>query len=87
MASWSNYTPPMPNAVRMDALRRAAQVLGSVDALARTIGFSPRQIERWLQGEEGIPTDVFLLAVDLIENSSSDAAKRSPPGGNGACNA
>lgn len=74
----------MPNAVRMDALRRAALVLGSVEALARTIGFSPRQIERWMQGEEAIPTDVFLLAVDLIEDSSSGAGKPSPPEGNGA---
>jgi hypothetical protein len=37
-----------------------------------------------MQGEEGIPTDVFLLAVDLIEDSSPGAGKHSPPQGNGA---
>lgn len=59
----------MPNAVRIDTLRRAAHALGGAMALAHKLGASPRQLERWLVGEETIPTDVFLCAVDLIEDS------------------
>ena len=59
----------MPNTVRIDTLRRAAQALGSVEALGRKLGVSPRQLERWLEAEETVPTDVFLCAVDLIEDS------------------
>ena len=68
----------MPNAVRIDTLRRAAHSLGGVHGLARRLGFSPRQIERWLTGEEGIPADAFLRAVDLLEDSSGDQ-ERLPP--------
>ena len=70
----------MPNTVRVDTLRRAAQALGGVAGLARALGFSPRQIERWLNGEEAVPTDAFLHAVDLIEDSQSGAEKAPPKG-------
>ena len=56
----------MPLSIRVETLRRAAKALGSTDALAVQLGVSPRQLERWLAGEETIPGDVFLLAVDLI---------------------
>jgi len=74
----------MPATVRIDALRRASQWLGGIDALARALGVSPRQLETWLNGEEPVPTDMFLRAVDLIEERSQpdDCERRSPPEGN-----
>jgi len=56
----------MPLSIRVETLRRAAKALGSVDALAGNLGVSRRQLERWLAGQETVPSDVFLLAVDLI---------------------
>lgn len=60
----------MPAAVRIDALRRATQALGGADALATKLGVSVLQLQRWMDGGETIPTEIFLLAVDLIESNS-----------------
>lgn len=68
----------MPNAARIDTLRRAAHAVGGVHGLARRLGFSPRQIERWMNGEEVIPADAFLRAVDLLDDSEPRAAEQPP---------
>ena len=60
----------MPAPVRIDALRRAIHAMGSAAALAGKLGASPLQLERWLNADEPIPDDIFLLAVDLIEENS-----------------
>jgi hypothetical protein len=57
----------MPLTVHIGTLQRAAQALGGSDALAVELGVSPRQLDRWLAGEEAVPDDIFLRAVDLIE--------------------
>jgi DNA-binding transcriptional regulator YdaS (Cro superfamily) len=57
----------MPFAVRLRTLQRAAQAVGSLDELALLLGVSQHQLNRWLAGEETIPSDTFLRAVDLIE--------------------
>jgi hypothetical protein len=41
--------------------------MGGEDALAQALGVSHLQLRRWLTGEETVPTDIFLLAVDLLE--------------------
>lgn len=57
-------------AVRIDALCRATQAMGGADALAAKLGVSVLQLQRWMNGDETIPADIFLLAVDLIEDHS-----------------
>lgn len=59
----------MPQAVRIDTLRRAARLLGGVEALARKLGVSPRQLEAWMDVDGAVPADIFLRTVDLIEES------------------
>jgi hypothetical protein len=73
-------TTSMPNTARSDTLRGAALVLGGADPLADALGVSRLQIDRWLSGEESVPVDVFLLAVDLIEQH--DRRKQPRPPGN-----
>jgi hypothetical protein len=58
----------MPQAVRLDTLRRAARLVGGVDALARALKASTWKLEAWLNGHEPVPDEVFLRAVDLIED-------------------
>jgi hypothetical protein len=72
----------MPQAVRIDTLRRAARLLGGVEPLARKLRVSPRQLEAWMNGQEAVPTDIFLRTVDLIEDSRPDDTTRDPPEGN-----
>jgi hypothetical protein len=57
----------MPATARTNTLSAAARVLGGTDALAETLGVSKLQVERWLGGQELVPTDIFLRAVDLLE--------------------
>jgi hypothetical protein len=68
----------MPQAVRIDTLRRAARLLGGVDALARELKVSTWRLEAWLNGQEPVPDDVFLRAVDLIEDSKPDGNDTKP---------
>jgi hypothetical protein len=57
----------MPATARSNTLSVAARILGGTDALAETLGVSKLQVERWLGGQELVPTDIFLRAVDLLE--------------------
>jgi hypothetical protein len=41
------------------------------------LGVSVLQIERWTSGAESVPTDIFLLAVDLLEQYERRKAPRS----------
>lgn len=72
----------MPQAVRIDTLRRAALLLGGVEPLARKLRVSPRQLETWMNGVEAVPTDIFLRTVDLIEDSRPDDPARDQLKGN-----
>ena len=73
----------MPTTVRADTLRRAARLLGSSDALARKLGLGSSQLERWFNGEDIVPVDVFLRTVDFIEEySPPEDEKRGLPEGN-----
>ena len=70
----------MPNTARSNTLRAAARVLGGTDALAEALGVSKLQVERWVGGEGLVPTDIFLRAVDLLEQH--DPRREPRPSGN-----
>ena len=59
-----------------DALRRAAQVLGGPGKLARCLGVSHEQLERWLAGKEPAPLSVFLDTLDVIADGPYASEKR-----------
>jgi hypothetical protein len=72
--------PLMPATARSTTVRAAAQALGGADALADTLGVSLLQVERWANGEESVPADIFLRAVDLLEQH--ERRKEPRPSGN-----
>jgi DNA-binding transcriptional regulator YiaG len=47
-------------------LRRAAELIGDQEALARRLNVTPSHLALWIQGVEKPPTYVFLRAVDLV---------------------
>lgn len=71
----------MPATARSSTLRGAAQVMGGEEALAEALGVSRRQLERWISGEESVPTEMFLLAVDLLEQHDRRKKPRSTVNG------
>jgi hypothetical protein len=52
--------------VPMMTLRRAVEWCGGIDALGDALNATTDRLERWLSGEEEVPTPVFLQAVGLI---------------------
>jgi DNA-binding transcriptional regulator YdaS (Cro superfamily) len=71
----------MSNAARSNTLRAAAQMLGGPEALAQALGVSALQADRWIKGEESVPADIFLIAVDIVERHDRRKAPRPPDNG------
>jgi mitochondrial fission protein ELM1 len=47
-------------------LRRAADIVGGAQALARDLEVSPAIFRGWLDGSANPPMDIFLKAVDIV---------------------
>ena len=62
-------------------LRRAAELSGGVEALARELRVSPHQLGFWVASKASPPGDVFLRAVDIIGEHNLHALRRSPTAG------
>jgi hypothetical protein len=62
--------------VPMMALRRAVEVCGGVDALGDKLNVQAASLERWIEGEEDVPHDVFTQTVGLL----LEAMSTRPPG-------
>jgi hypothetical protein len=51
-------------------LTRAAEILGGVELLSGRLRVPQERVERWIGGEESIPTGMFSLTVAvMLENS------------------
>jgi GAF domain-containing protein len=67
----------MASPVHVRVLRRAADLLGGPDALARRLGARRAELAGWMSGEERIPERVFLAAVDVIMAADAERLRRS----------
>ena len=65
--------------VHMRALRRAAQILGGVEALRAYLQVSMSQLTGWLYGETRVPDAVFLKVVDLLSEQQIAALRQAMP--------
>lgn len=54
---------------------RAAEVLGSDDALCVHLGVDMAQLARWKAGDERPPLEIFLRAVDILTEASTAPAR------------
>jgi DNA-binding transcriptional regulator YiaG len=59
-------------------LRRAVGVVGSESALAETLGVSPESVSAWLLGEQDLPNNVYMRALDLVSQGPHHQAPRKP---------
>jgi DNA-binding transcriptional regulator YdaS (Cro superfamily) len=56
--------------VQHAALLRVCELLGGISKAAQSLSVSTLKVAHWLDGDEAIPEDVFLGAVQiLIEHS------------------
>lgn len=62
--------------VRRQTLAKAAEISGGTHALRRRLHVSAALVALWLSGGQPLPTDIFLKAVDIIDEQSIDALKK-----------
>jgi hypothetical protein len=62
--------------VHARALRRAAEILGGIDELAKFLHVPSFVLKRWVQGNAVPPLGVFLKAVDLIGEHKTTSLTR-----------
>ena len=58
------------------ALKRAAEIVGGREQLARLLNVVPSHLALWMDGEQPTPQHIFLKAVDLISESEQQSLKK-----------
>ena len=77
-----------PVSVYSRAVRKAAEMAGGREELARTLQVPLADVEKWILGEKKPPREVFLRVVDLlIEDSAGADSTGEPPVGRDAAGA
>jgi hypothetical protein len=62
-------------------VRKAAEMAGGRDALARTLQVPVADVDKWILGEKKPPRELFLRVVDLLieDSAGADSAGDPPP--------
>ena len=61
----------MDTGVRVQTLRRAAEIVGGPAQLRLYLNVSALCLAAWMTGVDNMPTQVFLKAVDLVMEEAS----------------
>jgi hypothetical protein len=64
--------------VRLETLRRAAQIVGGEQQLAIQLRVTPSHLALWLRGVEPTPSHVFLRAVDVVSDEVARGTAHPP---------
>jgi hypothetical protein len=62
--------------VRVRTLSKAAEIVGGREPLRYRLNVSTVLLAVWLSGAEPPPTDVFLKAVDIVEDAATESIKQ-----------
>lgn len=74
-----------PASVYSRAVRKAAEMAGGREELARRLQVALADVDKWILGDKKPPRDVFLRVVDLlIEDSAGSDSTGEPPVGRDA---
>jgi len=63
-------------ALHTRTLVKAADVVGGSEALRRRLNVSALVLGLWMSGVQPPPTDVFLKAVDIVEEDVADSVHK-----------
>ena len=66
MLSGDSLRVVVKQTVHTRALQRAAEILGSTQALRACLDVSQAQLAMWMRGQAPLPADVFLQLVDVL---------------------
>ena len=62
--------------VGRQTLAKAAEITGGTQALRRRLHVSATLLTLWLSGGQALPTDIFLKAVDIVEEQRMESLKK-----------
>jgi hypothetical protein len=65
--------------VPVQALRRAIQICGGIDAVCDALNVSTENLHKWLSEEEEVPLAVFTQTVGLLLEATSRRPPKSSP--------
>ena len=63
---------------KVRTLRRAAEVVGSPEALAAVLEVSLEMVSAWLLGQQALPNDAYMRALDVVSQGPHHPAFRKP---------
>ena len=53
--------------VHARTVRRAAEIVGAIKALAAQLHVQDELIRKWMEGELPVPEELFLRCVDIVD--------------------
>jgi len=59
-------------------LRRAVEAVGGPELLGQTLKVAPERVTAWLLGQQVVPDDAYLRALDLVSQGPHHQAPRKP---------
>jgi DNA-binding transcriptional regulator YiaG len=59
-------------------LRRAVEVVGSPQELAATLDVPPESLAAWLSGDQALPNEIYLRALDVVSHGPHHRPSRKP---------
>jgi hypothetical protein len=65
-----------PPGVRVRTLVKAAEIVGGRESLRGRLRVSTVLLAVWFSGAEPPPTDVFLKAVDIVEDAVTESIRQ-----------
>ena len=69
--------------VHARTVRRAAEIVGSVEALAAQLEVRDEDLRKWIEDQLSVPQEIFLRCVDIVNahqmNEISGSHANSPP--------
>jgi hypothetical protein len=63
---------------RVETLQHALKTAGSLSRLARLLDVKPERLRRWALGEEAIPLETFLEALDVLARGPYEPERKTP---------
>ena len=73
-----------PASVYSRAVRKAAEMVGGREELARRLQVPLPELEKWILGEKKPPREVFLRVVDVLIEEAASSDPGEPPSGRDA---
>jgi len=63
---------------RIETLQHALKTVGSVSRLAKLLEVKPERLRRWAVGEEPVPLETFLDALDVLARGPYEPERKAP---------